>query len=278
MATRAFLVGIERYADPRNDLIGVSRDVAALVGTLASFGVYDLEVARDENAKKHAIESGLINLLRRTGAGDIAIFYYSGHGTLLPPEFSESDEPKEAFVPYECDTANLILDKRIKDILDQNLSSEAFFYGIYDCCHSGDIHKSVLLSGNLASVRRHELENVEVEKSLGTDRLIFNGTPLDGLAGPSAAKGLGFKKLILDDGRINAVHAAASEPEKTALVLNLDGERRSVFTWAVENALRPDMSVTAFELAVTAKQATKTHHHKPYVTCHPSQKARMMLQ
>jgi hypothetical protein len=281
MATRAFVVGIERYANPRNNLIGVSRDVTAIIGALASFGVSDIEVVRDENARKSAIETGLSNLLKRTGPGDVAIFYFSGHGVALPPDFTGSDDPDgndEAFVPYECDTANLILDNRMKQILDQHLSDQSFYYGFYDCCHSGDLHKNVLLSGNLFSVTKAGHEHDEVEKGIDPGQLIFNGRP-PGRTGPhSAATSLGVKNLIFDESRINAVHAAASEPEKTALVLNIEGERRSVFTWAAEAALRPGVTVGEFELVVTAKQATKTRHHKPHVTCHPTQKSRTMLR
>ena len=280
MATRAFIVGIERYADPRNNLIGVSRDVSSTVGILNTFGISDLEVIKDENAKKQSIETGLGNLLKQTGPGDVAVFYYSGHGVMLTAEDTGSADPDgqdEALVPFECDTGNLIVDNKIKEALDKNLNPGAFFYGIYDCCHSGDIQKNLLL-GSLSNVMRHGMSSAEVQKSVTVDQLIFTGRP-SGRAGPSlVAQAQTSKKLIVDDSRVNAVHIAACEPENTALVLNIDGERRSVFTWALEQVLRPETTVSALEIALTAKQATKTRHHKPFVTCHSTQRGRNVLR
>jgi hypothetical protein len=224
---------------------------------------------------KKGIEGGLAALLNRTGDGDVAIFYYSGHGALLPPDYSGSDDPDgrdEALVPYECDTQNLIIDNAIARLLDSRLSANAFFYGIYDCCHSGDIQKNVLLDFHLNQVAHIDSVDMEVEKAVRLDDLIFNGVPgLGDRAGPS------FKKLILETGRDNAAHFAASEPEVTALVLSIDGVRRSVFTWALEHVAQPGMSITAFESAVTAAQALKTQHHRPFITCAASQCNRVIF-
>jgi len=275
MVARALVVGIERYANPRNNLIGVSNDVAAAIRVLGRFGINDIEVLRDQNATRKGIEGGLAALLNRTGDGDVAIFYYSGHGALLPPDFSGSDDPDgrdEALVPYESDTQSLIIDNTVAGLLDSHLSRSAFFYGIYDCCHSGDIQKNVLLEFQLNKVQHADALNMEVEKSVRIDDLIFNG-----IAGSGYRSGPMFKDLILDNGRDNAAHFAASEPDVTALVVNIDGVRRSVFTWALESVAEPGMSIAAFESAVTAAQAVKTQHHKPFVTCAQGQRDRAIF-
>jgi Caspase domain len=272
MATKALVVGIAKYANPKNNLDGLENDVSALIKLLGKFGVTDLEVIRDSNATADNIRNGLRNLVTGAKAGDTRIFYYSGHGALLPPDFSGTDDPDgrdEALVPYEGDVSSLILDNWVASFLKNTLPKNVFLWSIYDACHSGDMFKDAVVTGLPLP-----FPNDAREKIVPFEDLVFDAPPVrisPKIGMPTS------KALILDSGLPNSVHFGAAEAEKTALVQQIEGVRRSVFTWALEQTAQPNISVADFEVAITAKQATITSHHTPQVACSNANKARKLF-
>ncbi len=272
MGTKALIVGLANYANPKNNLKGVENDVSAMVGVLGKFGITDIEVLRDANATADNIRNGLRALVIGAKQGDVRLFYYSGHGALLPPDFSGTDDPDgrdEALVPYEGTVSSLILDNWIATFLKTVLPSDVFFWGIYDACHSGDLFKDAAIAGLPGGIPADG-----VEKQVQFEDLVLDSQPLR-LTIKSVE--LTTKALILDAGISNSVHLGAAEPEKTALVQEIGGVRRSVFTWALEQVAAPGMNVGDFELAVTTKQAEATGHHKPQVASSPTSKTRVLF-
>lgn len=289
---RALVVGIEHYANARNNLIGVGNDVASFMRVLSNFDIHDVEVIRDANATSENIRTALNALVDGAAKDDVFVFYFSGHGALLPAGFAGSDDPDgrdEALVPYEGSTSSLILDNWIAEFLRQKLPPEvgAFFYGIYDCCHAGNMYKSVVLDVVEDRVRNLAKDDPQLKASLDLTRMLyvkevdFTSLMLDAmprLFQPKHAKTPRFKDLVLDEGLPTSVHFGAAEPEKTALVLRIDDAQRSVFTWALEQVARPGMTLEQIEKEVTEKQAQKTLHHRPVLSCRPADKARLFLQ
>lgn len=272
MATRALIIGIAKYANPENNLNGVENDVSAMVKTMGKFGVSDIEVIRDSNATSLNIRNGLINLVKDAKPGDTRIFYYSGHGALLPPGFSGSDDldgRDEALVPYEGNVSSLILDNWIAEFLKSVLSKEVFLWNIYDACHSGDMFKNAVVVG-LPSPFQEDA----VEKIVPFENLYFDAPPIR--MSPRLNQ-MTTKSLILDNDISNSIHFGAAEAETTALVQQIEGVKRSVFTWALEQSARPGITVAEFEAAVTAKQASITSHHTPQVACSEENKQRILF-
>jgi Caspase domain len=256
---RALIIGLATYANPKNNLNGVENDVSAMVKLLGKFGVEDVEVIRDSNATSDNIKRGLQNLVSNAQTGDVRVFYYSGHGALLPSGFSGSDDADgrdEALVPYEGSVSSLILDNWISTFLKEIVPKDIFFWSIYDSCHSGDMFKNIVVAGLPPPFP----ENAK-EKLLKLPDLVFD-LPPQRMQPRSLIK---TKALILDGELTNSIHFGAAEPEKTALVLDITGKRRSAFTWALEQVAIPGMTVREFELAVTAKQLTVTDHHHPQI-------------
>lgn len=269
---RALLVGIETYANPANNLPGVSNDVSAFMRILAKYGITDVEVLRDANATSKNIRNALHRLVSDTSTGDVRIFYYSGHGALMPPGFAQSDDADgrdEAFVPYEGTSDSLILDNWYAKFLKEKLPPQATLYSVIDCCHSGELYKQVKIEG------LQEDDEAQQVKEVDFTTLIYTGNPL--AIGRRELSLHAVKAFISADGLGNSVHIAASEPGVTALVLNIDGQRRSVFTWALEQVLRPQLTVGELELLLTSKQAERTLHHKPYVATQESNKSRIVF-
>jgi hypothetical protein len=280
MRRKALIVGLESYQNPRHNLQGVCNDVAAAVRLMMRFGIDDLQILRDANATTMAIQTGLNALVDRPMPGDVFVFYFTGHGALLPAGFAGADDRDgrdEALVPYEATTSALILDNWLGALVRERVPPEsgAFFYGIYDCCHSGDLYKSIAFGLQPANPKLFEVKDGEEEgqaiKEVDLADLAFTGAP-------AFTRKASLKTFIEDGTLSNSIHIGASEPEQTALVVNIDGKRRSIFTWALEQIARPGMTIAEFEQEVTAKQATKTSHHRPVVAASASVKARRFLE
>jgi hypothetical protein len=271
MSSRALIVGISTYLNPKNNLKGVENDVSAMVSVFSKFGISDLEIIRDTTATSSNIRSALQNLVSGAKSGDTRIFYYSGHGALLPPGFSGTDDvdgQDEALVPFEGNVTSLIMDNWMSAFLKNIVPSDIKLWSIYDSCHSGDMYKDAVIDG-ISTIPLGA-----TEKIVRFEDLNFDGPPMRISSYPSATT----KSLILDGSLNNSIHFGAAEPEKTALVLDIAGTRRSAFTWALEKVAIPGMTVAEFEIAVAAKQKEVTVHHRPQVAANAADKARRIFE
>jgi hypothetical protein len=266
MATKALLVGIAKYANPANNLPGINNDMPAITGVMARFGIMDIEIIRDVNATSENIKNGLNSLVQDAKEGDVRIFYISSHGTLLPPGFSGTDDPDgrdEAIVPYEGTLSSLILDNWLAAYLRESIPKGVSFWGIYDCCHSGDLYKRAIIDG-LANEDPNE-----VPKQLDMSDLVIDALPPRLIFRETA---LTTKNLVLDGVLNKSFHLAAAEPEKAALCKTIGSATRSVFTYALEQAIRVGQTVAEFEVAVTTESAKITKVHTPQIACAPDAK------
>src|SRR5688572_23562778 len=112
MSIKALLVGIEKYIDPANNLIGVSNDIAAITRMLRNFG-YDstnTTVLRDESATFDNMKAELLNLVKGANESDIRVFYFSGHGLTIPAS-ATGGLPAEGLVPYDGSYSKIIMDQ-----------------------------------------------------------------------------------------------------------------------------------------------------------------------
>lgn len=139
MFRRAFLVGINKYENPKYDLQGCVNDVFHMQNTLKIFG-YEVNTCLDEHATKEGILSGLKTLINN-GEESYLVFYYSGHGSQIVRKGADVDEIDNIFevlCPFDVDFANkrYIMDKELIDIFNQ-LPPKTHLDVILDCCYSG---------------------------------------------------------------------------------------------------------------------------------------------
>jgi uncharacterized caspase-like protein len=108
---RALIIGNANYAGaaPLQNTINDARSVATTLGGL------DFQVQKGENLDGVALERAINTFVDGIGAGDVALFYYSGHGMelnrenyLVPVDFQARDEAEARRQAY---SANLLLDK-----------------------------------------------------------------------------------------------------------------------------------------------------------------------
>lgn len=142
----AVLAGINDYADGRNRLFGCVNDVRAVDAYLQRLSdyAYDPEILTNAGATKQKIVVAIQTHLAKANAGDIALFYFSGHGTqeAAPGWAQEQDGKLECLVCYDDDPDNFLLaDKELRYLFGK-LPKDVHLISIFDCCHSGDNTRS----------------------------------------------------------------------------------------------------------------------------------------
>lgn len=154
MVKRAVLIGIDEYADPGiPDLRGCVNDVKAMAGLLVDCYGFDAghvtELVSAPGNTRDGIFAGLEGLIEATEQGDVAVVYYSGHGSQVPDaDGDESDSLDETIVPSDSGRGNL----PVRDILDDELHSYIVALSqrtplctfVFDSCHSGSVDRDLL--------------------------------------------------------------------------------------------------------------------------------------
>jgi uncharacterized caspase-like protein len=157
------LVGIDAYQAPVPRLNGCVNDVEAVGEVLrqrvAGDGVrLELETLTDQQATRQAVIDGFRTHLGRADAEDVALFYYSGHGSQedAPPEFwrFEPDRLDETLVCWDSRMPGRsdVADKELAQLIAEVAERGPHVLVVLDCCHSGSGTRAPLEDG--VSIRR----------------------------------------------------------------------------------------------------------------------------
>jgi hypothetical protein len=131
---RAVCVGINNYPGIFNDLKGCVNDARDWSALLQGLG-FDVSLILDSQATKANVKATLQGLVNATGAGDIAVFTYSGHGTQVVESGGDEGDPyDEAICLYDGN----VIDDELRLIL-QGLQPQATLLVISDSCFSGSV-------------------------------------------------------------------------------------------------------------------------------------------
>lgn len=143
---KALLIGINNYPNPSDRLEGCVNDVFTMSALLQDCGVppESIRTCLDERATTDGILSRVKWLLDDPKPGDELVLYYSGHGARIP-EYGEDYEPDhhvETLVPWDFDWSRnkAVSDDQIFSLYSQ-LPYGCRLIMIFDCCHSGGIHR-----------------------------------------------------------------------------------------------------------------------------------------
>jgi uncharacterized caspase-like protein len=154
MTKRALLIGINEYKDDQvPDLHGCVNDVELIQDILQThyqFAPQDItRLVDDPGNTRDGIFDALDALIDATQPGDVALIFYSGHGSQAPDENAEEEDKwDETIVPSDSGRVNL----PVRDIIDDELHSylsalaqrtdRATF--VFDSCHSGSVDRALL--------------------------------------------------------------------------------------------------------------------------------------
>jgi hypothetical protein len=145
----ALMAGIDRYPEPIPRLSGCVHDIKRMQEYLQArhdTDAYRLDLAQpllDEQATRQAVIDGFRNHLRKARQGDVALFYYSGHGSQerAPKEFwhLEPDKLDETVVCWDSRQPGHhdLADKELAHLIEEVAGNGPHVLVILDCCHSG---------------------------------------------------------------------------------------------------------------------------------------------
>ena len=179
----ALLVGVGNYASADvPQLEGPGNDVAALrqvlVGQLG-FEPGDVRTLVDAQATRVAIMTQLVELSRRSKAGDTVMIYFSGHGTSALDAGFDVPVPhgSGAFAPYDLDLKaknpekTLIVGRAdLRPVLEELDAKGRFVLFVSDSCYSGQQVRSMhatlgeLPSRMIGMPSRDDLQSLELAR------------------------------------------------------------------------------------------------------------------
>lgn len=144
---QALLIGINDYPNPEDRLDGCVNDTFLISSVLqeCGFEAEDIRLCLNDRATADGILERTVWLLDNPQPDDELVFYYSGHGARLPTygEGDQVDRMDETLVPYDFNWSQetCITDDLIFSLYGQ-LPYETKLVMIFDCCHSGGIHRA----------------------------------------------------------------------------------------------------------------------------------------
>ena len=213
---RALVIGINRYANPRNNLRGAVRDannIKALLSRDLGFESDQILLLTDELATRDGILTGIRDwLVAGTRPGARALVYFSGHGdSLADQNGDERDGKDEALIPHD---ERWILDDEIGALFAGLRDREVYL--IVDACYSGTITRSATKDPDpsvVRTLRRYEARGQTTDRSVDAGEV---------------------RRLQRDDGFIevtgNVVAWTAVEAHQLALEAPEGGNWQGVFT------------------------------------------------
>ena len=243
----ALLVGIDSYPPPIPSLRGCVNDITAMEQLLrARVAGEETKLAvlalKNEQARRQAIIHGFLNHLTQARSQDVALFYYSGHGSQehTPPEFwhLEPDRLDETLVCYDSrQPGNYDLaDKELSELIAKIAGNGPHILVILDCCHSG----SGTRAGETEGLRRISTDVRErpVETFVITPNEAAGGDKRELAAGRAMSSWVRMAR-----GR--HVLLAACHDDEEAKETHLGGQSHGVFSYFLTQSLEcGDASLT----------------------------------
>jgi hypothetical protein len=266
--TRAVIVGVSGYPNlaetfrlsgPKNDAREVATTIVGLgvkpanVTVLADgIGRLPDGIATPEPGTKAAILAALDKLVAETQPGDLAFFYFSGHGSQQPDlNGDEEGGADEIFLPYDIGrwsdsndgVDNALVDDELSQRVEKILDKGADFFGMIDACHSATGFRDI--EGDETHAR-------------GVDPAELGVPPTAGVAKRPAVKATG-KAAEAKTGRGHAAFFYAAQEYEVALDQTPPGadqdESFGLFTYTMLKRLnqKPDQTYRALHQGVVAE-------------------------
>ena len=145
MIKRAVVVGVNDYSvqgiSSLGGCVGDARSIYHLLINSFGFDPKQIFYYTDNKASRTNILRALRYITVNGEAGDVAFFYFAGHGARIRADKGKADCDKyyETIIPYSGD---YITDYDISNIANSLQPSYVNFTIMLDSCHSGGMHKT----------------------------------------------------------------------------------------------------------------------------------------
>ncbi len=268
----ALFVGIDDYPAPVPRLRGCVNDVTTLRDVLRA-RVGDRLQARvllDDEATREGLTAAFAEHLGQAGPDDVALFYYSGHGSQqrVPEELAvEGDLLDETLVLHDSrgDGGRDLADKELAAWIAAVAERDAHVVVVLDCCHSGSGTRAIDEDGE----RERRAPTDDRPRSLADYRAVLDAAAaLGGRGTGDAAPGRGPASggpSGWAQPRAPHVLLATCRSTETAKELHIGGRTRGVLSAALETALTTSSSPTYRELHrfVVAQARSRVRQQNP---------------
>lgn len=144
---RAVMIGINYVGDSPGELSGCWNDVINMkkyIMEVHGFEEDNIVVLMDDGEHTEPNAANIVAAYKKVVAeaedGDAVFLHYSGHGTKLrDDDGDEADGYDEALVPRDFQSAGMIRDDDLYELLIKDLADGVHLVSLMDCCHSGTI-------------------------------------------------------------------------------------------------------------------------------------------
>jgi len=267
MTNKALLAGINAYM--QSPLRGCINDVLDVENYLLGKN-FQCTKLLDSSATKPNILNGLNTLINGSHAGDVLVWYFSGHGSyILDNNGDETDDQyDECLISYDYFTnGNFIRDDDLAEIFTR-IPEGVLVECIHDSCFSGDSTK--LFNDLNSNTRFVDIDTNSIDLKSSASKYI----PIQ-LSRP--------KKKVVKIGRIghkvsnitmNHILSSACGETQTSSEVRVNGQYRGIFTYLLTRRLRlsPTMSRSGVISNVRANLAALGLSQIPMLECIDSEK------
>lgn len=144
---RAVMIGINYVGDSPGELSGCWNDVLNMknyIMDVHGFEEENIVILMDDGENIEPNYENIIDayktVVSQSEDGDAIFLHYSGHGTKLRDDNNEeADGYDEALCPRDFQSAGMIRDDDLYEILVKELRDGVHMTSLMDCCHSGSI-------------------------------------------------------------------------------------------------------------------------------------------
>lgn len=235
----ALLVAIDQYPTPVTPLQGCVADIEEFY-TFLKGRVGDERwriesiILKNEMATRQAVINGFLEHLCKAGSDDVALFYYSGHGSQTPtaPEFwhLEPDRLDETLVCYDSRMPGKydLADKEISKLIAEVAKNDCHIVVFLDSCHSGSATRDIESIG----VRRVPTD----ERQRPTQSYLVSPSELESLGSSRSVTEANSGWMRLPQGRHVVLSACQSDEE--AKEIRFGDQTRGVFSYFLLQTLQ----------------------------------------
>jgi Caspase domain len=241
------LIGIDDYPSPIPSLRGCVNDIEAFAAYLSDRVAKDqgvalnLKMLKSAEATRQAVVDGFKTHLGQAQKGDVALFYYSGHGSQeqAPEEFwkIEPDHLDETLVCYDSRNPDNwdLADKELAKLINDVASKGPHVAIILDCCHSGSGTREI---GTVVRRAPTDLRHRPIESFIVSVAEAQAAAATRDVSGGSAAWQVGT------EGR-HVLLAACRDDEEAKEYIG-DGKHRGAMSFFLGDALKSAAGVPTY--------------------------------
>jgi len=243
----ALLVAIDDYPNPVPKLRGCVNDIDAFAAYLSERVATDKGVAlnlktlKNGEATRQAVIDGFRTILGKAKKGDVALFYYSGHGSQeqAPEEFwkIEPDHLDETLVLFDSRSPGSwdLADKEIAKLIGDVAAKGPHFAVILDCCHSGSGTREIetVVRRAPTDLRRRPIES-----------FLVSVAEAEAASASRSVKADAASRYTAPEGR-HVLFAACRDDEEAKEYVG-DGKQRGAFSFFLGDALKSAAGVPTY--------------------------------